>query len=372
MLADGIRDLRFTLLNDKKSKSGMWWFLEKCHNHEIDVKALGKVLVSVIFKKTDKAFNFEMYMESKGMKVKAAETGEASQPESSKKKKSKKSLDSTKKTSEAEKSKKTKMNPVNTSSDVEAIKKTKSIQATTASSGQKKGDTSTAHVPRTEAAPSLNVGGPSNNAAPSTPVIDPQPADCNIIRPAWVGEDGSVNMSTLDDAQKSKNQQEVAVMEVTDDEEKESSSKSRKRKAVAKVEKPVGFKPGQTVAGLDQEAKGVKINGVPAMQSAARSRDSKLDGCAWIVGVASVPYEMYTGKKKCINILKLEDLKSFIKKGGKFMVISGLHSMKDAKNIILEVGQNKEHVLYGRADQLKKRHIKIVRGDTPESVLCKL
>ncbi|KAL3697542.1 hypothetical protein R1sor_011618 [Riccia sorocarpa] len=85
-----------------------------------------------------------------------------------------------------------------------------------------------------------------------------------------------------------------------------------------------------------------------------------------------VPYEMYAGKKKCINILKLEDLKAFIKSGGKFMVISGLHSMKAAKNIILEVGQNKEHVLYGRADQLKKQHIKIVRGDTPESVLCKL
>ncbi|KAL3684775.1 hypothetical protein R1sor_002797 [Riccia sorocarpa] len=312
MLEDGIRALRFKLLRYQKSKSCMWWFLEKCHKHEIDVKKLGKVHVSVIFKKTDKGFNFVMYMESKGMQVTAAEAGETSQPESSKKKKSKK-------TSEAEKPKKTKTKPVNTASDVEASKKTKSIQGTTASSGQTKGDTSTAHVPRTEAAPS------NNPAGPSSPVIDPQPTDCNNIKPAGVGEGGSVDMSTLDDADKNKNQNEVAVMEVTDDEEEESSSKSRKCKAVAKFEKPIGFQPGQTVVGLDQEAKGVKMyldpnnktllktefaelrkwfplkdhlvhhsadrsranNGVPAVQCSARGRDSKLDGCAWIVGVTS-------------------------------------------------------------------------------------
>ncbi|KAL3697543.1 hypothetical protein R1sor_011619 [Riccia sorocarpa] len=195
MLADGIRALRFTLLRDQKSKSYMWWFLEKCHKHEIDVKALGKVPVSVMFKKTDKTFNFETYMESKGMKVKAAEVGEASQPESSKKKKSKKSLNPTKKTSEAEKPKKTKTKTVNTASDIEAIKKTKSIQGTTVSSGQTKGDTST------------------------------------TIRPAGVGEGGSVNMSTLDDAEKNKNQREVVVMEVTDDEEEESVFKVEKAQA---------------------------------------------------------------------------------------------------------------------------------------------
>ncbi|KAL3691749.1 hypothetical protein R1sor_005400 [Riccia sorocarpa] len=137
MLADGICELRFTLLRDQKSKSCMWWFLQKCYQHEIDVKDLGKVPVSVIFKKTDKAFNFETYMESKGMKVKAADTGEAtdSQLESSKKKKSKKSLDSTKKTLDVEKTKKTKTKSVNTSSDVEAIKKTDYVQETM-SSGQ--------------------------------------------------------------------------------------------------------------------------------------------------------------------------------------------------------------------------------------------
>ncbi|KAL3702141.1 hypothetical protein R1sor_020163 [Riccia sorocarpa] len=420
MLADGICALRFKLLRDQKSKSCMWWFLEKCHKHEIDVKQLGKVPVSVIFKKTDKGFNFEMYMESKGMKVTAAEPGESSQPESSKKKK-------VKKTSEAEKPKKTKKTTASdveaskktasdveaskkTASDVEASKKTKSIQGTTVSSGQTKGDTSTAHVPRTETAP-------SNNQSPSSPVIDPQPADCNSIKPAGVGEGGSVNMSTLDDADKNKNQQEVAVMEVTDDEEEGSSSKSRKPKAVTKIERPKGFQPGQTVVGLDQKAKGVKMYLDPNNKALLKTEFADLrkwfplkDHLVYasitqltdpeptmvyrpcsvrhvaeiqnsMVAPGSsetpqpatvVPYEMYAGKKRCINILKLEDLKAFIKSGGKFMVIFGLHSMKAAKNIILEVGQNKEHVLHGRADQLKKRHIKIVRGDTLESVLCKL
>ncbi|KAL3685600.1 hypothetical protein R1sor_003622 [Riccia sorocarpa] len=397
MLADGIRALRFKLLKEQKSKSCMWWFLEKCHKHEIDVKKMGKVPVSPESSK----------------KKKSKKTSEAEKP-----KKTKKPVDtaseveaSKKTTLEAEKPKKTKK-PVDTASEVEASKKTKSIQGTTASSSQTKGDTSTAHVPRTEAAPT------NNPAGPSSPVIDTQPADCNSIKPAGVGEGDSVNMSTLDDADKDKNRKEVAVMVTTDsDEEDESSSKSRKRKAVAKIERPTGFQPGQTVVGLDHEAKGVKMYLDPNDKILLKTEFAELrrsfplkdqlvyasitqltdpeptmvyQPCS-IRPVAEiqnsmvapgssespqpatvVPYEMYAGKKRCINILKLEDLKAIIKSGGKFMVISGLHSMKAAKNIILEVGQNKEHILYDRADRLKKRHIKIVRGDTPESVLCKL
>ncbi|KAL3676810.1 hypothetical protein R1sor_026758 [Riccia sorocarpa] len=346
-----------------------------------------------------------MYMESKGMNVKAADTGEASQPESSKKvkaadigeasqpesskkKKSKKSLDSTKKTSEAEKTKKTKTKPVNMSSDVEAIKKMKSIQGTTGPSGQTKGDTSTAHVPRTGAAP-------SNNAAPSSLVIDPQSPDCNSIRLVGVGEGGSVNMSTLDDAKKNKNQKEVVVMEMTDDEEEELSSKSRKRKAVAKIERPQGFKPGQSVVGVDQEAKGVKMYLDPNNKTLLKTEFNELrkwfplkDHLVYasitqltdpdptmvyrpcsvrhvaeiqnsMVAPGSsespqpatvVPYEMYAGKKKCINILKLDDLKAFIKNSGKFMsVLCKLSFMANTLNSTFKFETAfVEHVIHGR------------------------
>ncbi|KAL3688775.1 hypothetical protein R1sor_015084 [Riccia sorocarpa] len=198
--------------------------------------------------------------------------------------------------------------------------------------------------------------------------------------------------------------------------EDDTFTKTKKRKVVAVLQKKTGFQPQHHVVESDQEAKDVKIVLDPKTKDqfkhefdelrkwfplgdklvyasisqltdpdatvvyrpcsilhVAEIQDSMIGSSETPQLAIVVPYELGpNGKKLFINILNRKDLKAFIKSGGKFMVISALHSMKSAKNIILSVGGNKDHDLSGRAHQLMKRHIKIVRGDTPENVLCKL
>ncbi|KAL3676080.1 hypothetical protein R1sor_026028 [Riccia sorocarpa] len=206
------------------------------------------------------------------------------------------------------------------------------------------------------------------------------------------------------------------VVEYNDDSGDEDTSSKTKKHKIAVLEKKSGFQPDRHVVETDQVADDVKMQLDPKTKDQLKPEFEELrkwfllgdklvyasisqltdpDATAVyrpcsilhvaeiqnsMIGSADtpqaatvVPYELEANaKKKFLNILTMKDLKAFIKKGGKFMVISGLHSMKAAKNIILSVGGDKDHDLYGSAVQLSKRHIKIVRGDTPENVMCKL
>ncbi|KAL3697227.1 hypothetical protein R1sor_011303 [Riccia sorocarpa] len=170
---------------------------------------------------------------------------------------------------------------------------------------------------------------------------------------------------------------------------------TKKRKTVAVLQKKSGFQPERHVVETDQEAADVKMQLNPKTKDqfkpefdelrkwfplgdklvyASISQLTDSDATAVyrpcsirhvakiqnsMIGLADtpqpatvVPYKLEaTGKKHFLNILTMKELKAFIKSGGKFMVISSLHSMKATKNIILSVEGNKEHDLYGRAHQ---------------------
>ncbi|KAL3698027.1 hypothetical protein R1sor_012103 [Riccia sorocarpa] len=68
--SDAIDDLRFKLLESKKSTSNVWWFLEQCKKYKLDCGSLGRVPQSVFFKRhTDPKFQFTKYITSKGLKL---------------------------------------------------------------------------------------------------------------------------------------------------------------------------------------------------------------------------------------------------------------------------------------------------------------
>ncbi|KAL3696164.1 hypothetical protein R1sor_010240 [Riccia sorocarpa] len=68
--SEAISNLRFKLLLEKKSQSGMWEFLELCHKYSVDLSQMGKVAQTLVFKKnSDKNFDFIDYMERKGLKI---------------------------------------------------------------------------------------------------------------------------------------------------------------------------------------------------------------------------------------------------------------------------------------------------------------
>ncbi|KAL3676033.1 hypothetical protein R1sor_025981 [Riccia sorocarpa] len=68
--SDAISTLRFYLLQEKKSQSSMWEFLELCHKYSVDLSQMGKVAQTLVFKKhSDKNFDFVDYMERKGLKI---------------------------------------------------------------------------------------------------------------------------------------------------------------------------------------------------------------------------------------------------------------------------------------------------------------
>ncbi|KAL3681514.1 hypothetical protein R1sor_024470 [Riccia sorocarpa] len=172
----------------------------------------------------------------------------------------------------------------------------------------------------------------------------------------------------------------LQIVEYNDESgDEDTSSKTKKRKAVAVLEKKSGFQPERHVVETDQVAADVKMQldpktkdqFKPDIRHVAEIQNSMIGSADTSQPATVVPYKLEAnGKKHFLNILTMKELKAFIKFGGKFMVISCLHSMKVAKNIILSVGGNKDHDLYGRAHQLSKRHIKIVRGDTPENIMC--
>ncbi|KAL3697500.1 hypothetical protein R1sor_011576 [Riccia sorocarpa] len=67
---DSIDDLRFKLLESKKSMSNVWWFLEQCKKYKLDCGSLGRVPQSVFFKRhTTPKFQFTKYITSKGLKL---------------------------------------------------------------------------------------------------------------------------------------------------------------------------------------------------------------------------------------------------------------------------------------------------------------
>ncbi|KAL3697208.1 hypothetical protein R1sor_011284 [Riccia sorocarpa] len=324
-------------------------------NDNVDLTQLGKVAQTLVFKKhSDKNFDFVDYMERKGLKITLPST-ETNPSESG--------AAGTSTSGEGSKTLKGKapMKKLNVVTPKKAT--TGTVEA------PKKATTRTAEAPKkatgTVEAPKLKMG----------------------------------------------------VVEYNDESgDEDTSSKTKKRKAVAVLEKKSGFQPERHVVETDQVAVDVKMQLDPKTKDQFKPEFDELkkwfplgdklvyasisqltdpDATAMyrpcsirhvaeiqnsMIGSADtpqpatvVPYKLEaTGKKNFLNILTMKELKAFIKSGGKFMVISGLHSMKATKNIILSVGGNKDHDLYGRAHQLSKRHIKIIRGDTPENILCKL
>ncbi|KAL3681611.1 hypothetical protein R1sor_024567 [Riccia sorocarpa] len=248
-----------------------------------------------------------------------------------------------------------------------------------------------------------NAPGPDNTTTSPEQSVQPTTVNPN----GHSGDGGSV----VDSGKKN-----LQVVEYNDESGDEDTSSKTKKRKVAVLEKKSGFQPDHHVVEIDQVAADVKMQLDPktkdqlkpefdelrkwfplgdnlvyasisqltdpdatvvyrpcSIRHVAEIQNSMISSADTPQPATVVPYKLEaTGKKNFLNILTMKELKAFIKSGGKFMVIYGLHSMKATKNIIPSVGGNKDHDLYGRALQLSKRHIKIVRGDTPENILCKL
>ncbi|KAL3691703.1 hypothetical protein R1sor_005354 [Riccia sorocarpa] len=68
-LAESLNRLRSHLIKDGKSNSHVWWFIELCHNNQVEPGVIGKLPTSVLFKRvTDKKFDLHKYLASRGIK----------------------------------------------------------------------------------------------------------------------------------------------------------------------------------------------------------------------------------------------------------------------------------------------------------------
>ncbi|KAL3700975.1 hypothetical protein R1sor_018997 [Riccia sorocarpa] len=226
-----------------------------------------------------------------------------------------------------------------------------------------------------------NAPGPDNTRTSPEQFVQPLTVNPN----GHSGDGGSV----VDSGKRN-----LHVVEYNDDSgDEDTSSKTKKRKAVAVLEKKSGFQPERHVVEIDKVAADVKMQLDPktkdqfkpefdelrkwfppgdklvyasisqltdpdatvvyrpcSIRHVAKIQNSMIGSTETPQLATVVPYRLEaTRKKHFLNILTMKELKAFIKSGVKFMVISGLHSMKAAKNIILSVGGNKDHDLYGRA-----------------------
>ncbi|KAL3689429.1 hypothetical protein R1sor_015738 [Riccia sorocarpa] len=382
-----------------KGKGGVQDFSDDIGTND---NQMGKVAQTLVFKKhSDKNFDFVDYMERKGLKITLPSTktnpsqsgaaGTSISGEGSKKLKEKAPVKKlnvvtpkekpTTGTVEAPKKSTTgtAQLPKKSTGTVEAPKKSttgsvgapKKSLTTTGSAEAPRKSTGTVEAPKLKMGPTREVLNPKKKG---TPGVTPEVQASKLISRTLADTTG----------QKAK-----TVVEYNDESGDEDTFSKTKKRKVAVLEKKTGFQPERHVVETDQVAADVKMQLDPKTKDQLKPEFDELrkwfplgnklvyasisqltdpDATAvyhpcsiWhvaeiqnsMIGSADtpqpatvVPYKLEAnGKKYFLNIVNMKELKAFIKSGGKFMVISGLHSMKAAKNIILSVGGNKDHDL---------------------------
>ncbi|KAL3684447.1 hypothetical protein R1sor_002469 [Riccia sorocarpa] len=399
--SDVISTLRFYLLAEKKSQSSMWEFLELCHKYSVDL--IGSCWD---FRSSSGEGSKKLKAPVKKLNVvtpkkptiveapKKATTGSAEAPEKSTTGSAEAPKKSTTGSAEAPRKSTTGSaeGPRKSTGTVEAPKL--KIGPTREYSNPKKGTFGvTPEASKLISRTSTDTTGQKTKSVKFIGLTKPQTTLPSIQVGSSSGRTSSTANAPGPDNTTTSREQSVA--EYNDDfGDEDTSSKTKKRK-IAVLEKKSGFQPDRHVVKTDQVADDVKMQLDPKTKDQLKSEFEELrkwfplgdklvyasishltDPYATVlyrpcsirhvaeiqnsmIGSADtpqaaivVPYELEAnGKKKFLNILTMKDLKAFIKKGRKFMVISGLHSMKAAKNIILSVGGDKDHDLYGRAIQ---------------------
>ncbi|KAL3683657.1 hypothetical protein R1sor_001679 [Riccia sorocarpa] len=289
--SDAISTLRFYLLQDKKSHSSMWEFLELCHKYSVDLSQIGKVAQTLVFKKhSDKNFDFVDYMERKGLKItlpsletnpsQSGAAGTSTSGEGSKKLKEKalvkklnvvtpKEKPTTGTVEAPNKTTGTAQAPKKSTGTVEAPKKstTGSVEApkksTTGSVGApKKSLTPTGSVEaprkstRTVEAPKLKMGPTREVLNPKkkgTPGVTPEVQASKLISGTSADTTGQ-KTKTVKFIRPTKPQSTLPsnqVVEYNDESGDEDTSSKTKKRKVAVLEKKTGFQPERHVVETD-------------------------------------------------------------------------------------------------------------------------
>ncbi|KAL3698264.1 hypothetical protein R1sor_012340 [Riccia sorocarpa] len=316
--SDAISTLRFYLLQDKKSHSSMWEFLELCHKYSVDLSQMGKVAQTLVFKKhSDKNFDFVDYMERKGLKITLPSTetnpsqsgavGTSTSGEGSKKLKEKAlvkklnvvipkekpttgTVEAPKKstgTVEAPKKSTTGHGEAPKKSTTGSVGAPKKSLTTTRSAEAPRKSTGTVEAPKLKMGPTREVLNPKKKGTPGvTPaskLISGTSADTTgqktktvkFIRPTkpqstlpsnQVGSSSgrtslTANAPGPDNTTTSLGQsvQPATVVEYNDESGDEDTSSKTKKRKLAVLEKKTGFQPERHVVETDQVAADVKM-----------------------------------------------------------------------------------------------------------------